>query len=104
MIVVNLVGEDPRSSQAGAGVEDGRLGDHVEIVSQAEIQSEVVPHTPFILGEGRIFLKIGIGSGSGSARASERLHEGIRRNRGRSARRRAWVLCRVGDHHQRQAL
>ena len=51
MIVVNPVGEDSRSGEAGAGVELGRLGDQVEIVSEAEIQSEVTSYAPLILGE-----------------------------------------------------
>ncbi len=51
MIVVNPVGEESRSGEAGTGVELGRLGDQIEIVSEAEIQSEVTSYAPFILCE-----------------------------------------------------
>src|SRR6266851_4234755 len=78
MIVVNVVGEETRSREAGTGVEHGRLGDQVEVVSEAEVQSEVIPHAPFILGEGRIFLKIGIRGGPRGAGASEGLRKRVR--------------------------
>src|SRR5256885_3601779 len=85
---------------------DLRLGDQVQIIPEAKVQSEVISYAPFILGEGGILLKIGIRGGSRGASAGEGLHERIRRNRGRSARGWTWVLWVLcsRSNHQRQAL
>src|SRR5207247_9491212 len=78
LVVVNPIGEDSCSGKAGAGIEHGRLGDQVELISEAEVQSEVIPYAPFVLGEGRLFLEIGRRAGAGGARAGDGFGNTIR--------------------------
>src|SRR6266702_204524 len=87
VIIVNSIRENSRGGKACAGVQHRWLSDQVKVISQTEVERDVVAHAPFVLRKCRILLQIRFCRRAGCVWTAEGLCERVGCVRSRKARR-----------------
>src|SRR6266513_2792643 len=73
LVTIDPIGED--GSMGGDGIQDGRLGDRLVVVTKARVQSKDCANSPFILNKGGVFVEVRVRGGPGSADTAECLNK-----------------------------